>query len=91
MRRTARLISTTTKSTETIDGCTTTTTVTEKSRDLVGTLTADGVTQGSFAFVQDFSVKATTNCQLGSAPVDPEPRSGSANAGPPSEGGGHIR
>jgi len=56
------LISTTTKSTETIDGCTTRTTVTEKSRDLVGTLTADGVTQGSFAFVQDFSVKATTNC-----------------------------
>ena len=57
------LLSTTTKSTETIDGCTTRTTVTEKSRDLVGTLTSDGVTKDSFAFVQDFSVKATTNCR----------------------------
>jgi hypothetical protein len=57
------LITTTTKSTETIDGCTTRTTVTEKSRDLVGTLTTDGVTADSFAFVQDFSVKASTNCR----------------------------
>ncbi len=56
------LVTTTTKSTETIDGCTTRTTVTEKSVDLAGTLTSDGVTQDSSAFVQDFSVKATTNC-----------------------------
>ena len=59
---TGALFSTTTKSTETIDGCTTRTTVTEKSVDLAGTLTSDGVTQDSSAFVQDFSVKATTNC-----------------------------
>ena len=57
------LISTTTKSTETIDGCTIRTTVTEKSVDLAGTLTTDGVTRDSFAFVQDFSLKQTTNCR----------------------------
>ena len=59
---TGALVTTTTKSTETFDGCTTKTTVTEKSVDLAGTLTSDGVTQDSSAFVQDFSVKATTNC-----------------------------
>ena len=59
---TGPLFSTTTKSTETIDGCTTRTTVTEKSVDLAGTLTSDGVTQDSFAFVQDFSLKQTTTC-----------------------------
>ena len=56
------LFSTTTKSIETIDGCTTRTTVTEKSLDLVGTLTTDGVTQDSFAFVQVFSLKQTSTC-----------------------------
>ena len=56
------LFSTTTKSTETIDGCTTRTTVTEKSRDLVGTLTSDDVTNASGAFVQDFSLKRTSAC-----------------------------
>ena len=60
---TGALITTTTKSTETIDGCTTRSTVTEKSVDLAGTLTSDGVTQDSFAFVQDFSLKSTTNCR----------------------------
>ena len=60
---TGALVTTTTKSTETFDGCTTRTTVTEKSIDLAGTLTSDGVTQDSSAFAQDFSVKSTTNCR----------------------------
>lgn len=60
---TGALITTTTKSTETIDGCTTRSTVTEKSVDLAGTLTTDGVTRDSLAFVQDFAVKSTTNCR----------------------------
>jgi hypothetical protein len=60
---TGAMITTTTKSTETIDGCTTRTTVTEKSVDLAGTLTTDGVTRDSFAFVQNFSLKQTTNCR----------------------------
>ena len=57
------MITTTTKSITTVDGCTTRTTVTEKNVDLAGTLTADGLTRASNAFVQVFGLKENTTCR----------------------------